>query len=176
MREVLTAEVNFAIVSVYITRHCSLWAVLLGVLGRQTVHQAQQVQQQSQYVGGSRPTVALWPMKKAAEADKTQICWVPWSQSWPSTDLTCSQNTKKTVGCTEGYAQVFATAFLQIHKKLSTINHRYQPRGGLDLMKWVSPEKTEGYFCCSNTINVSGRGEVTIQFGNPVFSPSLNES
>lgn len=107
MREVLTAEVNFAIVSIYVTRRCSgscFWDVLLGVLGRQTVHwaqQAQQAKQQSQYVGGSGPTVTLWPMNRAAGADKTQICWVPWSQSWPSIDLTCSQNTKKSVGCAQ---------------------------------------------------------------------------
>lgn len=130
MREVLTAEVNFAMVSIYIIRHClgsRLWDVLLGVLGRQTVHQAQQAEQQSQYVGGFRPRVTLWPMNRAAGADKTQICWVPWSQSWLSIALTCSQNTKKTAGRIEGHAQLSATAFLQIHRKLSTINHRHQP-------------------------------------------------
>lgn len=41
MREAVTVEVNFAMVSIYIT---SLWDVLLGVLGRETVHQAQQAQ------------------------------------------------------------------------------------------------------------------------------------
>lgn len=41
MREVLTAEVNFALVSIYII---SLWDILLEVLGRQSVHQAQQAE------------------------------------------------------------------------------------------------------------------------------------
>lgn len=123
----------------------------------------------------SGPESLCGPWRGAAEADKTQICWVPCSQRWPSTALTCSQNTKTTVGFTEG-RKSFAPAFLQIHSKLSTISHRHQPCGGLDLMKWVGSGKTKGYFCCSNSINVSGRGEVTIQFRSPVFSLSLNVS
>lgn len=65
MREVLRAEINFAVVSIYITRHrgCHLGDVLLLVLQafRQcscTVDQTQQAEQRSQYVGRSRPTVA----------------------------------------------------------------------------------------------------------------------
>lgn len=100
MRAALTVEVNFAVGSIYIT---SLWDVLLGVFDRQTAHQAQQAKKHSQHVSSSRPTVSPWPMKRAAVADKTQICWVSWSQSWPSTVLTCSQNTEKTAGCTEGH-------------------------------------------------------------------------
>lgn len=42
----------------------SLWDVLLGLSDRQTVHQAQQAEQRSQYVGGFRPRVAPWPMKR----------------------------------------------------------------------------------------------------------------
>lgn len=56
--EALTAQkaaVKFAVVSIYTTRHsdCRLDVLLLG---RHTEHQ---VQQQSQYVGVSRPTEAL---------------------------------------------------------------------------------------------------------------------
>lgn len=87
---------------------------LLGVLGKQTV-------QQAQHVRGSRPREAVWPLKKA---DKTQICWVPWSQNWPSTAPTCSHNTTH-----------LNVLFLHIQMEPSTITHSHQPRGEVVLMK-----------------------------------------
>lgn len=68
-------------------------------------HQAQQAEHQSQYVCGSKPTEALWPIKRAAGTDKTLGPFEPYL-ALNSHDL--QSNTKQCKGCRERHlSQIF---------------------------------------------------------------------
>lgn len=97
--------------------------------------------------------------KKAAEADKTQICWVLWSQTWSSLAPTCSQHTKKTVGCT-------LSSSAHLTGRSVNNNSQASPPGWMELVQKPHPF----------ILYVSHGRERSIQFRNSLFSPWLNGS
>lgn len=138
LRDILTAELNFVMISIHTTRHClgsSLCNVLLWVVGRPADTRPSRPSSSPSMWAAPGPWTGLLGLIRPKHVG------LPCSQSNPLKSPDMQWKHKKLRGAQSDTLKSFS--FLN---KFDWINHRDQCSGCLDLIKWVSLEKTERYF------------------------------